>query len=79
MKAVVFHSAGDIRLEDVSAPQIKQPTDAIIRLTFVGGLRRRRQFVRATDRPCRSREDASYTIPDDEPGVAGRSSALRAR
>jgi threonine dehydrogenase-like Zn-dependent dehydrogenase len=33
MKAVVFHSIGDIRLDDVADPQIEQPTDAIVRLT----------------------------------------------
>ena len=33
MKAVVFHGIGDIRLEDVSEPEIQQPTDAIVRLT----------------------------------------------
>jgi hypothetical protein len=29
MKAVVFHGAGDIRLEHVPAPQLKEPTHAI--------------------------------------------------
>src|SRR5262249_10147412 len=33
MKAVVFHGAGDIRLEKVSDPKIKEPTDASARLT----------------------------------------------
>lgn len=33
MKAVVFHGVGDIRLEDVPEPKIKEPTDAIVRLT----------------------------------------------
>ena len=33
MKAVVFHSIGDIRLEDVPEPRIQDPTDAIVRLT----------------------------------------------
>lgn len=33
MKAVVFHDLGDIRLEDVPEPKIKDPTDAIVRLT----------------------------------------------
>ena len=33
MKAVVFHSIGDIRLDDVPEPRIKQATDAIVRLT----------------------------------------------
>ena len=33
MKAVVFHDVGEIRLEDVDEPSIKDPTDAIVRLT----------------------------------------------
>ncbi|MGH9557861.1 MAG: zinc-dependent alcohol dehydrogenase [Bryobacteraceae bacterium] len=33
MRAVVFHGIGDIRLEDVKEPKIKQDTDAIVRLT----------------------------------------------
>jgi threonine dehydrogenase-like Zn-dependent dehydrogenase len=30
MKAVVFHSIGDIRLDDVEEPKIQEPTDAIV-------------------------------------------------
>lgn len=33
MKAVLFHGIGDIRLDDVPEPQIKDSTDAIVRLT----------------------------------------------
>jgi len=33
MKAVVFHGVGDIRLDDVPEPTIKQPSDAIVRIT----------------------------------------------
>ena len=33
MKAVVFHDVGDIRLEDVDEPKIKESTDAIVRIT----------------------------------------------
>ncbi len=33
MKAVVFHGIGDIRLDSVAEPKIKEPTDAIVRLT----------------------------------------------
>ena len=33
MKALVFHDVGDIRLDDVEAPKIQEPTDAIIRVT----------------------------------------------
>nr|WP_242063326.1 hypothetical protein [Nostoc sp. FACHB-892] len=31
MKAVVFHGIGDIHLDNVPEPKIKEPTDAIIR------------------------------------------------
>lgn len=33
MKAVVFHGVGDIRLDDVPEPKLKEPTDAIVRIT----------------------------------------------
>src|ERR687886_419709 len=33
MKAVVFHGIGDIRMDDVAEPKIKEPNDAIVRLT----------------------------------------------
>ena len=33
MKAVVFHGIGDIRLDDVAAPRIRDPKDAIVRIT----------------------------------------------
>lgn len=33
MKAVVFHGIGDVRLDDVKEPKLKEPTDAIVRLT----------------------------------------------
>jgi threonine dehydrogenase-like Zn-dependent dehydrogenase len=33
MKAVVFHGIGDVRLDDVPEPTIRQPTDAIVRIT----------------------------------------------
>lgn len=33
MKAVVFHGIGDIRLDEVPEPVLKQPTDALVRLT----------------------------------------------
>ncbi|HVE13005.1 MAG TPA: zinc-dependent alcohol dehydrogenase [Elusimicrobiota bacterium] len=33
MKAVVFREIGDIRLEDVQEPKLKEPADAIVRLT----------------------------------------------
>src|SRR5581483_1763810 len=33
MKAVVFHDVGDIRLDDVREPKLKEKTDAIVRIT----------------------------------------------
>jgi threonine dehydrogenase-like Zn-dependent dehydrogenase len=33
MKAVVFHDVGDIRLDDVPEPKLREQTDAIIRIT----------------------------------------------
>ena len=33
MKAVVFHGIGDIRLDDVKEPKIKDANDAIVALT----------------------------------------------
>ena len=33
MKAVVFHGIGDIRLDDVKEPKIKEKNDAIVRIT----------------------------------------------
>lgn len=33
MKAVVWHGTGDIRLDDVDDPQVREPTDAVIRIT----------------------------------------------
>ena len=33
MKAIVFHGLGDIRLDNVKEPKIKDDGDAIVRLT----------------------------------------------
>src|SRR5690349_4432097 len=33
MKAVVWHGVGDIRLDNVKEPKIKEATDALVRLT----------------------------------------------
>ncbi|MBV8734298.1 MAG: alcohol dehydrogenase catalytic domain-containing protein, partial [Solirubrobacterales bacterium] len=32
MRATVMHGAGDVRLEDVVDPRLKEPTDAILRV-----------------------------------------------
>lgn len=33
MKAVVWHGKGDIRLDDVEDPRVREPADAVIRIT----------------------------------------------
>lgn len=48
MKAVVFHAIGDIRFEDVPDPVIKNPTDAIVRLTASAICGTDLHFVRGT-------------------------------
>jgi threonine dehydrogenase-like Zn-dependent dehydrogenase len=48
MKAVVWHGVGDIRLDEVSEPQIQQPTDAIVRLTASAICGTDLHFVRGT-------------------------------
>lgn len=48
MKAVVFHALGDIRLDDVPEPSIKEPTDAIVRLTSSAICGTDLHFVRGT-------------------------------
>ena len=37
MKALVFHDVGDTRLDDVEAPTIQEPTDAIITSSAICG------------------------------------------
>lgn len=48
MKAVVFHGIGDIRLENVAEPKIKDPTDAIVRITASAICGTDLHFVRGT-------------------------------
>lgn len=48
MKAVVFHKIGDIRLDDVPEPKIKDQYDAIIRLTASAICGTDLHFVRGT-------------------------------
>ncbi|AGL16433.1 alcohol dehydrogenase catalytic domain-containing protein [Actinoplanes sp. N902-109] len=48
MKAVVFHAVGDIRLEEVPDPVLKDPTDAIVRLTSSAICGTDLHFVRGT-------------------------------
>ena len=48
MQAVVWHDIGDIRLEEVPEPQIRLPTDAIVRLTSSAICGTNLHFVRGT-------------------------------
>ena len=48
MKAVVFHGIGDIRLETVREPKIRQPTDALIRITASAICGTDLHFIRGT-------------------------------
>src|SRR5690606_38253306 len=48
MKAVVFHSVGDIRLVDVPEPEIQAATDAIVRLTTSAICGTDLHFIRGT-------------------------------
>jgi threonine dehydrogenase-like Zn-dependent dehydrogenase len=48
MRAIVWHDIGDIRLEEVPEPQIKQPTDAIIGLTSSAICGTDLHFIRGT-------------------------------
>jgi threonine dehydrogenase-like Zn-dependent dehydrogenase len=48
MHAVVWHEIGDIRLEEVPEPQIKRPTDAIVRLTSSAICGTDLHFIRGT-------------------------------
>jgi threonine dehydrogenase-like Zn-dependent dehydrogenase len=48
MKAVVFHGVGDIRVDQVPEPEIKDPTDAIVRLTSSAICGTDLHFVRGT-------------------------------
>jgi threonine dehydrogenase-like Zn-dependent dehydrogenase len=48
MKAVVFHGVGDIRLETVREPKIKEQTDALIRITASAICGTDLHFIRGT-------------------------------
>jgi threonine dehydrogenase-like Zn-dependent dehydrogenase len=48
MKAVVWRGVGDVRLEDVADPEIRAPTDAIVRITTSAICGTDLHFVRGT-------------------------------
>jgi threonine dehydrogenase-like Zn-dependent dehydrogenase len=53
MKAVVFHDIGDIRLDDVREPKIKESTDAIVSITASAICGTDLHFVRGTMGPMK--------------------------
>jgi threonine dehydrogenase-like Zn-dependent dehydrogenase len=48
MKAVVWHGVGDIRVDDVPDPQVREPNDAVVRLTASAICGTDLHFVRGT-------------------------------
>ena len=48
MKAVVFHGIGDVRLENVREPKVKEPSDALIRVTASAICGTDLHFIRGT-------------------------------
>lgn len=48
MKALVFHNIGDIRFEDIAKPKIKNPYDAIVKITTSAICGTDLHFVRGT-------------------------------
>ena len=48
MKAVVWHGIGDIRLDDVPEPQLREKTDAVVRLTASAICGTDLHFIRGT-------------------------------
>ncbi|HET9599525.1 MAG TPA: zinc-dependent alcohol dehydrogenase [Anaeromyxobacteraceae bacterium] len=48
MRAVVFHGIGDVRLDEVKDPEIREPTDAIVRITRSAICGTDLHFVRGT-------------------------------
>jgi threonine dehydrogenase-like Zn-dependent dehydrogenase len=48
LRAIVWHGISDIRLDEVPEPQIKQPTDAIVRLTASAICGTDLHFIRGT-------------------------------
>lgn len=55
MRATPMHAAGDVRVEDVAAPKVHQPTDAVVRtvkagdvvrnITLTGGVAPARAYI----------------------------------
>jgi threonine dehydrogenase-like Zn-dependent dehydrogenase len=48
MKAVTFHGVGDIRVDEVQEPRLREPTDAIVRLTASAICGTDLHFIRGT-------------------------------
>lgn len=54
MRAVVFHGIGDIRLDRIDDPELKEPTDAIVRITTSAICGTDLHMVRGTLGPMKS-------------------------
>nr|WP_225992749.1 alcohol dehydrogenase catalytic domain-containing protein [Actinomadura rudentiformis] len=52
MKAVVWHGVGKISLDEIPNPQIREPGDAIVRITTSAICGTDLHFVRGTCRAC---------------------------
>ena len=70
----MFNAAGDIRLDDAYAPQIREPTDAIVRLTSSAICGADLHFVRGTVSGMKPGRILGY---GGEGGVGAFSSRLR--
>lgn len=53
MKALIFHDIGDIRLEEVEKPKIKDPNDAIVKITTSAICGTDLHFIRGTVGPMK--------------------------
>ena len=80
MKAVVWHGVGDVRLDDVREPKLKDDTDAIIRVTASECRRfRRQEHAHAADAESDGldRAEDDRPLPDDVLAQLGDEQALR--
>jgi threonine dehydrogenase-like Zn-dependent dehydrogenase len=48
MKAAVWYGVGDVRVDELPDPEIKDPTDAVVEMTTSALCRTDLQFVRGT-------------------------------
>lgn len=81
MKAVVWHGAGDIRLDEVADPTVQDPNDAIVRITRSAICGTDLHFVRGTMAGMQEGtilgHEAVGIVEETGPGVRGFSSGDR--